>query len=311
MERNLSIDILKVILAIAVVFLHTRIFYDVSTLLSHVFVQGIFRLAVPIFLVITGYYFFYINSIQRYKTWLKRIFILYAVWMIFYLPIWWTQSFSYNFSVLYNGYYVLWYIQGVLLGGSVLYFCRAINAKKLFIGSAVLFLFGVMLQQVGNLHLFQGQMDAELNTYTVHRNFLLVSFPFLTLGFLLNKCQDIVKNKIKIKLLHVIVVFFLVIVESLANYFFISRKESLDQMFSLFIAAPIIFLYFLNKNILGINKELASLSTAIFLIHPFFIYHLKGYFLNQQTLFSLVVLACSIFAGLILLQMNKKLKYLL
>ena len=59
MERNLSIDILKVILAIAVVFLHTRIFYDLSTLLGHVFVQGIFRLAVPIFLVITGYYFFY------------------------------------------------------------------------------------------------------------------------------------------------------------------------------------------------------------------------------------------------------------
>ena len=51
MERNLSIDILKVILAIAVVFLHTRIFYDLSTLLSHVFVQGIFRLAVPIFIV--------------------------------------------------------------------------------------------------------------------------------------------------------------------------------------------------------------------------------------------------------------------
>ncbi len=49
MERNLSIDILKVILAIAVVFLHTRIFYDLSTLLSHVFVQGIFRLAVPSF----------------------------------------------------------------------------------------------------------------------------------------------------------------------------------------------------------------------------------------------------------------------
>lgn len=40
MERNLSIDILKVILAIAVVFLHTRIFYDLSTLLSHVFRAG-------------------------------------------------------------------------------------------------------------------------------------------------------------------------------------------------------------------------------------------------------------------------------
>ncbi|OTG99771.1 acyltransferase family protein [Acinetobacter sp. ANC 4973] len=311
MERNLSIDILKVILAIAVVFLHTRVFYDLSTLLSHVFVQGIFRLAVPVFLVITGYYFFYINNIQRYKTWLKRIFILYAVWMVFYLPIWWTKSASYNFSVLYNGYYVLWYIQGVLLGGSVLYFCRNINANKLFIGSIFLFLLGVTLQQVGNLHLFQGQMDAELNTYTVHRNFLLMSFPFLTLGFLLNKCQAAISNKINIKLWHVIVVVVLVVVESLANYFLISRKESLDQMFSLFITAPIIFIYVFNQNILGKNKELANLSTAIFLIHPFFIYHLKGYFLNQQTLFSLVVLACSIFAGLILLQMNKKLKYLL
>ncbi|OTG65344.1 hypothetical protein B9T25_12135 [Acinetobacter sp. ANC 4470] len=311
MERNLSIDILKVILAIGVVFLHIHIFSDISTLLSHVFVQGIFRLAVPVFLVITGYYFFYINSIQKYKTWLKRVFILYVVWMIFYLPIWWTKSSAYNFSVLYNGYYVLWYIQGLLLGGSLLYFCRNIKTEKLFIGSVVLFLFGVILQQIGNLHLFQGQMDYELNRYTVHRNFLSMSFPFLALGFLLNRCKDTISHKIDIKLWHVIVVIILVIVESLANYFLISKTQSLDQMFSLFIAAPIIFLYFLNKKILGKNKELANLSTAIFLIHPFFIYHLKGYFLNQQTLFSLIVLVCSILVGLILVQMNKKIKYLL
>lgn len=311
MQRNLSIDILKMLLAICVVFLHTHIFYDVSTLLGHSLVQGLFRLAVPIFLVITGYYFFYINNFQKYKKWLKRIFILYTVWMLFYLPFWWTKNLSYNFTVLYNGYFILWYIISVLLGGSLLYACRNMQDKLLFLLSSILFFTGVLLQQMGNLHFFHGQIDFELNQYTTHRNFLFVSFPLLTLGWLLNKYKDRIAQKFQVRLWHVLVAIGLVLTESLGNYFLISKQQSLDQMFSLFIAAPVIFLYLLNKNIPGTHKQIANLSTAIFLIHPFFLYHFKNDFIGKQTMLSFIVLSCSVLSGLILVQINKKVKYLL
>ncbi|MBL8321427.1 MAG: acyltransferase family protein, partial [Acinetobacter sp.] len=169
MQRNISIDLLKLLLALSVVFLHTHIFYDFSALLGHSLVQGVFRLAVPVFLVITGYYFFYIDTLEKFKRWLTRIFILYAVWMVFYLPVWWVADAAYKFSVIYNGYFVLWYIIGVLLGGSLLYLLRNIGEKKLFATAAVLFALGTLIQQIGNLHLLDGYLDWKFNRYTTHR----------------------------------------------------------------------------------------------------------------------------------------------
>ena len=311
MQRNISIDLLKLALAVCVVFLHTHIFYDYSSLLEHSLVQGLFRIAVPVFLVITGYYFLYIDNFNKFKKWLKRVFILYALWMIFYCPIWWSSNLSYNISIIYNGYFVLWYLVGVLWGGGLLYCLRNLSGKKLWIIASLFFIAGVAIQQAGNLHWFSGYWDWKLNQYTTHRNFLTVSFPFMALGFLMHKYRALTIDKFDIKGWHIVILIGLVIFESLLNYFLISKKESLDQMFSLYFAAPAIVAYCLNREMLSSHKEIANLSTAIFLIHPFFIYHLKSYFIGQQTLFSFAVLLCSAAAGCLLVLMNKKVKYLL
>ena len=112
-------------------------------------------------------------------------------------------------------------------------------------------------------------------------------------------------------LLNVIFLIGLVIAESIANYYFISKKESLDQMFFLFLAAPVIFLYCKNLEILGEGKNIANLSTAIFLIHPLFIYHFKYLYIGKQTLFSIVVLLFSLISAILLVKINKRIKYLL
>ena len=52
MQRNSTLDILKFIMAIMVVGLHARFLFETSSLGYHLTVQGIFRLAVPIFLLI-------------------------------------------------------------------------------------------------------------------------------------------------------------------------------------------------------------------------------------------------------------------
>lgn len=57
MQRNLSLDFLKIVLSFFVVGLHCSFLIDVNTDAYFATVRGIFRLAVPIFLIISGYYF--------------------------------------------------------------------------------------------------------------------------------------------------------------------------------------------------------------------------------------------------------------
>lgn len=311
MPRNLALDYLKMGLAISIVFLHTLIFYDLAPLLGHSLVQGLFRLAVPVFLIISGYYFFCIQDVEKYKKWLFRIAGLYLLWTLFYAPIWWTAYAFYNWLNLLYGYFVLWYLVGVLLGGSLLYVLRKCHSGLLLACALLLFLGGWAIQELGNLHVLNPVLDRRFNFAPWHRNFLLVSFPFLTVGFLLRKHREQITACFRVKLWHVVLAFTTVLMESIANYYWISKTEAVEQMLSLFVAAPLLFLYVLQQKIMGNNKELANLSTAIFFIHPLFIYLLKNHFIGQQTLLSFMVLLCSILAGFVLVALNKKLKYVL
>ncbi|WP_168379763.1 acyltransferase family protein [Acinetobacter cumulans] len=130
--RNLSIDYLKVMLAFSVVLLHVHFLREEIPQLGFVLVNGIFRLAVPLFLIITGYYFTQITSLEKFKSWFLRILILYVVWMIFYIPFWVRPS---NIiETLLNipiGYFILWYLVGVMFGGLLLYFSKNLKPKYL------------------------------------------------------------------------------------------------------------------------------------------------------------------------------------
>ena len=81
--RNLSVDVLKIVMAIFVVLLHMHFLKNVYPTLSYVLVNGLFRLGVPVFLIVTGYYFYFVDDILKLKKWLVRLFILYAIWTVF------------------------------------------------------------------------------------------------------------------------------------------------------------------------------------------------------------------------------------
>jgi surface polysaccharide O-acyltransferase-like enzyme len=54
MTRNVALDILKLGLSFIVVMLHCQLFKNIDDTLYHITVNGVFRVAVPVFLVITG-----------------------------------------------------------------------------------------------------------------------------------------------------------------------------------------------------------------------------------------------------------------
>jgi len=306
--RSLSIDLLKIVLAIFVVCLHMHVLRDSYPSLSYVLVNGLFRIGVPVFLIISGYFFFFVDDFSRLKKWSIRILLLYVIWSVIYFALWKGDD-NFLLNILF-GYHHLWYLIGTFFSGLLLFALRNLSPKILV--SLIVFFFccGYTLQFLGNSHFFNGEIDATLNLFPTYRNFLFVCFPFLGMGFLIKKLEIDVKRKPS--LLVVLISIFLVIFEAFLNYtvFNLSQKESIDLLFSLIIACPLLFLYCKNIEVKTDSKILASISTAIYLIHPLimeFVYKSTYFPSYQNVIFTAILLIVS----LILVFLNRKVKYLL
>ena len=81
-KQKYSLDTLKLILSVMVVFIHSRIFMDSSTLLDTFTSNGIFRIAVPIFFIINGYYL--PTDKERFLKWLIKLYI-FICWADYFL----------------------------------------------------------------------------------------------------------------------------------------------------------------------------------------------------------------------------------
>lgn len=306
MGRNLTIDVLKIVLAFFVVFLHMNFLKETLPTLSYVFVNGMFRIAVPVFLVITGFYFFHIDDIRKLKKWLFRTFILYAIWMLLYISYW--KDSDQIFLTIIFGYHHLWYLIGTFFSGILLYFLRKKSSGILVFLAVTLFLTGYCVQVLGNLHYLDKEQDAVLNMYLLYRNFLFVCFPFLTIGFLINK-HKIDLSRYNNSYLLLIAVILFVFGEAFFNYYWVS-SENTDILFSLLFACPLVFLYFKNIYIKTSSKILANLSTAIYVVHPMIMK--STFYTEMQSSFKvLIFLAILIPVSFVLVYLNNKLKYLL
>ena len=306
--RNLSLDYLKIILAFFVVCLHSGFFYDLNREIGYLLVNGIFRIAVPIFLIINGYYFYNINSLKDLSKWCKRIFILYLTWTIIYLPV-----MFYNLTPvqiiwsLFTGYFILWYLVAVLFASIVLFFIKNFSDQLLIVISLFLICVGYIIQTLGNLHIYEGFLDDLLNWGPIVRNFLLFGLPFMIIGFLLHRRNLIIKKNYLI----LSCIFFLIclLFESYVNYFF--TKEPVDILLSLFFLCPCVFLLVKSLKIKGKNKNIANFSTSIFLIHTYVLLILRHFLNLENTLLALLTIFFSSIISLFIVQFNTKVKFLL
>lgn len=188
MTRNLSLDYLKLVLAIFVVGLHTQFLFDISQTAYFATTQGLFRIAVPIFLIISGYYFLNVNTLEKFKKWSIRILSLYAIWMIIYSPFWFSINKPLiSILTLINGYYVLWYLIGTFISGFIVFLLRNTGKNILIFTIAISYLIGLTIQMIGNLHILPQFFDKIFNLNFVHRNALFMCLPFFLIGYCINK----------------------------------------------------------------------------------------------------------------------------
>lgn len=304
--RNLSVDVLKIVMAIFVVLLHMHFLKNVYPTLSYVLVNGLFRLGVPVFLIVTGYYFYFVDDILKLKKWLVRLFILYGIWTILYIPFW--QEKDSIFQNIVFGYHHLWYLIGTFFAGIVLFILKKCSSSLLGILALLMFGIGYSLQYLANSHYFDGEVDIFINQFPMYRNFLMVCFPFMTMGFLIKKHH--LDQKIKPNLFLVIFASLLPIAEAYGNLHLLhlSKKESTDLLISLLLACPLLFLYCQNSIATTSFKTLATFSTAIYFIHPMLMEWVFG---EKDALHYLLFFSLLIPASILLVFINKKVKYLL
>lgn len=318
MNRNIALDILKLIMALMVVGLHSRFLHDYNLLYEYLTVDGLFRIAVPVFFVINGFYFYPVLLKNNHLAWLKRVILLYIFWMLVYSYFWfYIQDFSFaSFAkLIYKliiGYHHLWYISGLIGAALLLVLLHKLTSFTISIFVILTFSIGVLIQYLGNYHVFKDtQLDTLFNYLWIHRNMFFFSFPFFTIGYLINKHSIQSMISFKTALLLTIISIIILIGESFINYYQESRDGGFDNFISLILSAPFLFILFIKSNISGNNKNIALYSSAIYFIHPLFIIIFHKFTNYGETSLTILTILTSFIASYFIIKINNKIKFIL
>lgn len=318
MRRNISLDILKLLMAFTIVCIHTNVFECSSPILQYVFENGLFRISVPAFLLVNGFYFYQYDKDGKSYEWFRRVVILYVVWMLIYSPFsfYWPPlsirgMVDFLIFVLV-GHHHLWYISGMIGGAAIVSVAKRFSWQAFSLLILFMFATGVVLQYAGSYHVFDSKrLDWLLGLHWIHRNFAFLSFPFFGVGYLINR-HSIAQ---RISSLTVGWLAFagggLLVVEALLNFVFSSRDAGFDNLASLLIICPAIFLLFEKKTWSGSSKWIALYSTAIYLIHPMIQCGIIGLYGLKCIPLCLLTILFSIIASTLLIVVHRRTGYIL
>lgn len=307
-QTNVAIDITKLIMAYFVVAIHTEPF-GFSFWLDKGF--GIFtRICVPFFFVASSYFFFLKENNSPVK-YLKRIFTLYFVWSIIYLP--WDISELKSLSIgeilikyfwIGNGH-ALWYLCGSIVGFSIVYFLsRLMNPSKVFIVSIIFLIIGCVKSTYAPV--IESFLHISISDYLGSRNGLFYAFAYYALGLVIAKKENC-DNDVQIRnVIGVIVSFIMLALESLMLVW-IFKTESTILWISVL---PLTYNFFMVvKNLhFSVREEtsyfIRKISTLVYVSHCCFMYLLED--LKYGYSFIVVAFLATIFSVIVIFLSRKQ-----
>ncbi len=285
MKRNTGIDLLKAMCSFMVICIHTPF----PGLLGDIFIP-LTRIAVPLFFMITGYFYSSTKEHKKEKKQMIKILKLFVSANLLYF-------FWFLIKVIINGNSIitcikemcnlktisdfllfnespfqghLWYLGAILYVLLIVFiFEKKWNRQKLYPVIPVLLLINLVLGEYSIL-LFGKEISLIFA-----RNFIFVGLPYFLIGDMLNS------HKIKIKsrnalLFSLLFAFTTVLENFLLDYFKINR--TIDNYTSTIFLSVCVFLLAVQSE-LKINNKWnkalcymgANLSTIIYILHPIFI----------------------------------------
>lgn len=270
-NRNAGLDILKIILSYSIILLHSGLYSreHLNKLYTLITIDGVCRIAVPIFFIINGY-FLKIGK-GNLKVWIKTQLCIYVLLTVLYYPFWINYG---SFSLMINstlraflfGWFHLWYINSMILGYIIIcIFYQKIKLLKII--ALIGFLIGCLLQYSSNyLEHFMIFQNPNLNQL-LKRNVFTMALPFMLLGFIIRI------NNLKLSRLIFLFGWIIFILEMLINIYLKNKLNSefgFDFYFSLIIVCPVTFLFFKDLSIPIRIKD--NISSSIYFYHPLLLF---------------------------------------
>ena len=281
-SRADSIDILKAVCAFLIVCIHVPFPGKVGA-----YFTALTRIAVPVFFMITGYFYSDIVAQHREKKQLRKIFflaveanILFFIWnialdilrredIISYIQSIFTGKNIIEFLALNESPLAghLWYLGAILYVLVIVLLVDKLNCRKILYYLAPVLLIADLIFGKYSLLIFHQEFP-----YILVRNFLCVGIPYFCIGNLIRekRCSE----KWNRKIFQVLIVVFTI--TSLAERFVLvsaGLNATRDHYLSTTFLAICLFVYALKSN--WHNKELTVIgrkySTWLYIIHPIFI----------------------------------------
>ena len=272
------LNVMKFVCAILVVMIHTMALNSISEDLWVATSLGICRIAVPFFFVISGYFYYEVKIEKERRNRIKKYWIIYlkcvGLELILLLPMVIVVSKSLpiyiiGFRLLMIGVTgSLWYVFAMVLGFLVLEFFVKRKKYMLLMGlSVVVFVFGLMGDSYGGL--FVGtSIEKATNTYKMiffmMQAGIVMSVPFLTIGYLINKLNIVEKAKNNTMVCLVSGVVLLIEVFTLYK---LDIALDYNLYISLIIFVPTLFIFIVKSNMRVSDKVSEYTRRGSFLVY--------------------------------------------
>lgn len=256
MKRNLRIDYFRVVLSLLVITIHIQPLFGEDSLVGWFISNGIARIAVPCFFIISGYFIHLkIDDNKALRKYLSHILIVYIVWSIIYLPIYYqTIEFRSLITFALMGYYHLWFLPALIVGILLL-----LILKKFIKNDNYLLVIGIILYLTGYI------MESMGLPYRSSCNGIFIGYPFIISGYYLQNKN--IAGRIKKQYAYAILLFTLatLLMESYWGF----KTEVYHNIFiSLYIICPILFICILKGSKYAVTKDhIGKLASGIYYIH--------------------------------------------
>ena len=259
-KDKLNLDTYRIIVAILVISIHTFPLTSINPDIDYLITRVFARIAVPLFLMITGYFIIpkSLESKDNLIVYTKKILKIYGICMLIYLPI---NIYSGDFNninfleitkkIFIGGtFYHLWYFPALMLGIWITYFIlKKLNSKNAFIIFIILYLVGLFGDS------YYGIIDSTFlkNIYDViflvssyTRNGLFYTPIFIYLGYIFSL------NNYKIsKTTNIIMLIIFIILMEIEGYTLYTLDIQRHNSMYIFLL-PVMFLLF---NLLIVTKD--------------------------------------------------------
>ncbi len=310
-----AVDIVRVIAACVVVAVHTNPLQDYTEIGDYFINTVIGRLVVPFFFIVSGFFFGrkmifdapVRHDISHLFAFLKKIFMIYLVWTLIYLPFQfmeWLQSddsweywLTYVHEVMMKGsYYPLWYLTGLLVATAFSYVLfKMMPPVLVLIVTGALFVIGTAMNSYYDILQLNGLFQTYYEIFLTTRNGLFFGSFYVSLGIVLSKRERTLPFRLNLLFFFVSLMLLTVEVFSVRHFEF---SQGIDMWF---LAVPTTYFLFAFLKQIDMQDRpffayFRPFSLLMYVSHGLFMIRFKD-LLDMNSLFYFIV----VFVGTVLL----------